>query len=171
MSIKRIFLAALVLGCLASCSQTLSPTPPDTVTDPAMIQLYQKAIAGDIEALGLIGNAYYTGSNGFPKDDRACTNAFETAAKRGSALGCRLTGIHYEKGIGRLASDSTARDYYQQAIRLGDHEASRLLQELEARLAREEAERQERVRNYWNNAANEYNRVTGGYSVYTAPTM
>ena len=171
MNVKHLILSGIALACLASCSQTLSPTPPETVTDPKMIQLYNQAIAGDINALGLIGNAYYTGSHGFPKDDRACTNAFEMAAKRGSGLACRLTGEHYEKGIGRLASDSTAREYYQRAISLGDTEARQKLKALESRLQAEEAARRAKAVSDWNRAASEYNRIMGGSSPYVAPYM
>lgn len=158
MKTKYIVLTALALGCLASCSQTLSDTPPATAT-PTMKKEYSKALNGDKTALFLVGHAYSEGQSGFPQDDRAAANAWETAAKLGHAESCFAIGAAYAAGKGRFQDYSKARKYWQMAHSYGHPEAAGYLKKLEAQIAEEERQAAQRRYMQQMEAARQANQI------------
>lgn len=157
-NIKHIVFAGLALGCLASCSQTLSDTPPATAT-PLMKEDYYKALNGDTEALWRVGSAYSDGMRGLPKDDRAAANAWETAAKLGHAESCVQIGGAYAAGRGRFQNYSKARKYWQMAHSYGHPKAAGYLKELEEYIAEEERKEAQRRYVQQMEAAQQANRM------------
>ncbi len=63
---------------VAACS--IPSTPPATVTDPALRNLYMKAVEGDGEALYRVSRMYGAGSNGFPRSSWYASVALNDAA-------------------------------------------------------------------------------------------
>lgn len=150
--IHFLALAVMMPVCLVSCSQTLSPTPPPSVTNAGALQTYRNAIGGDTAALMKIGEYYLMGTSGFPKDERMAANAFETAAKLGHTQAQAMIALFYESGRGRLQSNSKALDYYRRASASGSRDAEQGVMRVEARIRAEEEARRARVINDWNKA-------------------
>ncbi len=146
-----MLLLACAVGAMVSCSQNLSPEPPTSVTNPSVINTYQKALDGDIKSLKTIGKYYNSGLHGFPQSTRKAINAYQMAANLGDVESQCITGAAYLDGNGRMQSDSSARKYLGMAADSGSSRANNLLLELEKRIqqrkmeqARKEAERKAR---------------------------
>lgn len=152
---------ALVLtaGFMISCSQTLSEQPPSTVTSSQWIETYENALLGDVKALKEVASAYTTGSYGFPKSEREAANAWQMAANQGDGYACRMIGICYADGDGRLRDDDKARKYFGMGVLAGDKTCATLLDKLEERIAQEEAAEAQRRYNQQMQQARAYNAM------------
>jgi len=139
--------ASLALLVVASCSSTLSENPPKSVTDPAAVALYQKAKDGDIQSLLSVARCYEQGSYGFPVNRRKAVDCYENAANLGDMLSQRRTAYAYLNGNGRFESESKARKYFEMAFAQGDNESGRMIDEIEARIAKREKEAAQRLYN------------------------
>ena len=158
--IKYLALLTLALGSFASCSQTLSETPPPAAT-PKMIATYKSALAGDSDSLVSVGISYWDGSNGFPVNKRSAANAFEIAAKQGDPLGCYLAGMCYLGGQGRMQSYDKARTYLQISYAYGYDKAAESLELLEKTIAQEEAAEAQQRYNAQMEQARQVNKIMG----------
>lgn len=166
--IRFLLSVVLVSFSLISCSQTLPPTPPSSVTNAKALETYRNAVGGDTAALLKIGVHYVNGTEGFPEDKRMAANAFETAAKLGNVSAQMLIGSCYENGEGRLQSDSQALEYYRRAQASGYGSAAKHIKRVEDRIRAEEAARRTRVRDTWNKAAAQSN-IYMGDTFYISP--
>lgn len=126
MKTKHLALTALALSCLVACT-SLPEQPPATVTDPSIIEVYNKALAGDANAMQWIGFFYENGGRGFPKDYTKSANCYQLAANKGSVSGMLGIGRAYEYGKGRKESIKLARKYYEKAAATGDYPAKCIL--------------------------------------------
>ncbi len=109
MKTKHILITLSIIGgmALCACSQTLSPEVPKTVTDPRMVQTYQKAVSGDCESLKTIAKCFENGTNGFPKSEQKMMNAYRMAAERGDGRAQFMLGWKYCLGTGPLKVQRT----------------------------------------------------------------
>lgn len=170
-NILPLLISAAILCGLCSCSQTIPPTPPDTLTSQRVINTYQKALTGDAESLYYVGLFYLTGKNGFPQDNRLGANALEMAAKAGHQEAMIFIGKCYEAGLGRFDNDSMALYYYKKAADSGYADGKKHYQRLSEILRQEEAAARARAQQNWNQAASEYNRIMGSSGFVTMPYM
>lgn len=129
MKIKHLAFTALALCCFAACT-SLPEQPPATVTDPGIIEVYNKALAGDAKSLYRIGMRYSNGSYGFPKDSTTAANCFQLAANKGHVDSMVLIATAYEYGLGRKQSIKLARKYYEKAAATGASHAQYALKRL-----------------------------------------
>ena len=138
---------ALVFGglMLISCSSTLKPEPPKTVTDPTVVATYKKAVAGDVKSLRFISAQYKAGAAGFPKSPRQAANALYMAANAGDTQSQLELAKCYEEGYGRMQDISKAAGWYhkagEQGSKMGKSKAKELAQIIAE--AREERRREE----------------------------
>lgn len=104
-----IALAALALS-ISSCHLfVLSETPPASVTNPAEIALYKKAVAGDPSALFNVGRLFDMGANGYPKSPARAHLCFRKASDAG-----------YGPASFELCRDAFHRGDYHMAIHYGE---------------------------------------------------
>lgn len=127
MKTKHLAFTALALCCFAACT-SLPQQPPATVTDPGIIEVYNKALTGDAVALHWIGFFYEQGSRGFPKDYTRAANCYQISANRGCVSGMLGIGKAYEYGKGRKENLKLARKYYEKAAATGDYAARCILE-------------------------------------------
>lgn len=118
-SLCPLCLSLVALCCLGSCTQTIPLTPPATITDAKHLDTYQRALAGDADALYFVGLCYLTGKYGYPQDLRLGSNAFEMAAIAGHTDAQVFIGMSYESGTGRIQNFSKALSYYSMAAQNG----------------------------------------------------
>lgn len=128
--IRQSFILLSTLLVVSACAPTLDPQPPSTVTHPKAIAVYEKALAGDAQALFKLGNDYFEGINGFPKDKKKSSDAYELAAKKGHAEAYVGLGLAYALGYGRPVNPEKAIRCYQRAARRGSRTAIMMLQRL-----------------------------------------
>lgn len=110
---------SVTLIWLVSCSSPLPPTPPPSVTDTEVLQVYQKAIEDDAEALRTIGMYCISGRHGFPENKEMAADALERAARLGDAKAQSLMVLFYTRGIGRRTDYSEARKYLRRLYKDG----------------------------------------------------
>ena len=138
---------ALVFGglMLISCSSTLKPEPPKTVTDPTVVATYKKAVAGDVKSLRFISAQYKAGAAGFPKSPRQAANALYMAANAGDTQSQLELAKCYEEGYGRMQDISKAAGWYHKAGEQGSKIGKSKAKELSQRIAEARAERENAV--------------------------
>lgn len=129
MKTKHLALTALALSCLVACT-SLPEQPPATVTEPGIIKVYNKALAGDAVALYQIGGFYSGGTHGFPKDNTKAANCYQIAANKGHIDSMVVIATAYEYGLGRKQSIKLARKYYEKAAAKGASHAQYALKRL-----------------------------------------
>lgn len=115
---------------MSACAPMLDPQPPSSVTHPQAIAMYEKALAGDAQALYKLGNYYLKGINGFPKDKKKSSDAYELAAKKGHAEAYVGLALAYTHGYGRPVNPEKAIRCYQRAARRGSRTAVVMLDRL-----------------------------------------
>lgn len=146
---KKIALLALCALALTACSVgDLPETPPKAVTDPASIELYQKALTGDMKSLKTLSTAFSKGTNGFPKDGSMYLRCLKMMGDRGDVVSQRQLGMAYLHGNGVMQSDSSANEWLTRAANQGDEMARRGLIILKAKSSEESARAS--ARSYYN---------------------
>lgn len=83
--------------------------------DAQLIQLKQRLLDGDTEALEFIGTAYLCGSNGLHADFNKAVFLFRLAAQGGSTTAQLYIGDCCAYGIGMPVDADAARYYYRLA--------------------------------------------------------
>lgn len=138
----RKLLPVVLIGTalLSSCSSSLSPQPPETVTSEAWLGAYQKALEGDIPSLKSVANCYKQGLNGFPKSARKAANCWEQAAMLGDVESQRNLGYACLKGVGRLESRSSAKKWFEMAAVNGDYESAQQVDKINKKILEEKEE-------------------------------
>ncbi len=84
------YLCLLVSSGLFVACQSLQSSPPPSVTDPQVLEVFNRAKAGDGDALYQMSLMYRKGLNGFPKSQTRARNLLKESvnAKNPSAEGC-----------------------------------------------------------------------------------
>lgn len=138
------YLALLVsLVGLTSCTLgNLPDTPPDTITAPASIALYQKAVAGDKASLQKVCDSFARGTNGFPQNKDLSYSAMKMLADRGDVVSQRKLGLAYFHGLDLPQRDAYAENYLRMAAAQGDSQAIKALGMLQVKMGHEAARRQ-----------------------------
>ncbi len=145
---KKLLLITITAMALSSCIRDLPDTAPETVTNPAYIATYQKAVSGDVEALKQIEQCYKTGTNGFPKDNSRVLRCKKMLAERGDLRCQRELGLAYLSGTGGVSkNDAEANKWLNLAAARGDVRAQRGLVLLRSRQAHEKS--RDRANDYY----------------------
>ncbi len=147
---KKLLLLAITAIALSACIQDLPDTAPETVTNPAYIAAYQKAVSGDVEALQQIEQCYKTGTNGFPKDNSRVLRCKKMLAERGDLRCQRELGLAYLSGTSGVSkNDAEANKWLTLAASRGDVRAQRGLVLLRTRQGHEKSRENARDRRRW----------------------
>jgi TPR repeat protein len=76
-------------------------------------------MAGNVDAMAIMGLIYGSGTGGLPKDERQALNWFERAAIKGQPFAIRTMAQVYAKGLfGEAPSPEKASYWKQQADKL-----------------------------------------------------
>ena len=100
---------------------------PKTPVNKLLEETLQKANAGDPTAMNLLGNLYYTGSNGVDKNLTEAKKWFEASAKKDFPPGNFNMGALYEKGDAAPKDINKAIQYYKIAASGGSQAAQKKL--------------------------------------------
>lgn len=147
---KKIFLLGAAAALLCSCGVGDLPVdPPETITSPAAVTLYQKATTGDMNALRQAEANFARGLNGFPRDNGKMMECWKMLGERGSAEHQRKLGLAYLHGNGVSQSDSSAEEWLSRAAAQGDEKAQLGLRLLNHKTSN--AASRERASNYYKN--------------------
>ena len=109
---------------------TVTAEIPKTPVNKFLEETLQKANAGDPAAMNLLGNFYYTGSNGVDKNLAEAKKWFEAAARKDFPSGNFNMGVLYEKGEAVPKDESKAIQYYKIAASGGSQAAQKKLDSL-----------------------------------------
>lgn len=121
---KKFLLIGLAAALLSSCGVGDLPVdPPETITTPAAISLYQKATTGNMAALREAEANFARGLNGFPRDKEKMMECWKMMGERGSVEHQRKLGLAYLHGNGVSQSDSSAQEWLTRAAAQGDEKA------------------------------------------------
>ncbi len=131
-------------GLFVSCG--MHSTLPPTVTNPQVIETFNKAKQGDGESLYRIALMYKHGTNGFPESSfRASTCMRQAAdAPRPSAAACYEEYLFWKRDLNHSYSVTSERymnDYLRKAARYGDSRAIAILDAPAAEMRAQEEER------------------------------
>jgi TPR repeat protein len=114
---RSLPLILAVLGVFSSFA-----VAQDTIAD-----VQAKAEAGDKVAQFLLGRAYYSGSDGLPRDEITAMPWFRKAADQGQVNAQTYLGYMYEEGRGVKKDEAQAVEWYRKAAEQGERNAQRNL--------------------------------------------
>ena len=116
---------------LVECIKRLCPEVSDDAVDKAMqfVELKNRALVGNIEALISLGEHYYYGI-GVELDYQRAIECYLDAAEQGAKDALFFLGYMYSKGEGVEQDCQLAREWYHKAAKQGHTEALLLLKEL-----------------------------------------
>lgn len=105
------------------------PAPPPKKRGNMKIgDLMNRAVQGDAQAKYELGDAYYLGNHGLPKNHEQAVFWYQKAAEQGHAQAQNSLGFMYHTGQGVPRDYAQARFWFLKAAKQGDAEAKRNLE-------------------------------------------
>jgi TPR repeat protein len=133
-------------------------TPPEISLDRAsqieadgnpLTDLRTKAETGDAESQNQLGEAFYAGKRGLPKDPVEAMKWFRKAAGQNHPAAQYNLAVGYERGDGVAKYEVEAYKWYRLAAKQGDRKAQRYATMLELTMSRDEIEEGKRRESTW----------------------
>jgi TPR repeat protein len=114
-----------------------------------LADLRAKAETGDAESQDQLGEAFYAGKRGVPKDPVEAMKWFRKAADQNHPAAQYNLAVGYERGDGVAKYEVEAYKWYRLAAKQGDRKAQRNTTMLELTMSRDEIEEGKRRESTW----------------------